>query len=214
MASDHTCQASTRARIVEVRTRTELYLGSRRGRSLPLESATECRSAAGLRRALRDDVAGARQVVHKPFGEDLRHDLVGVVAALPALETRREGECVGKIGRVGGRGVGPCKAIPASRPSPSPAHQAVCFLSGRPRFARSASQLLEVYARRWGTVSSPAGRSSGLEASSLLTSTTLGPPRRSGCGTGLRAQPDTRSRSAPTGPFSTHYRAIRCASAT
>ncbi len=62
-------------------------------------------------------------------------------------------------------------------------------------------------------VSSPAGRSSGLEARSLLTSTTRGPPRRSGCGTGLQAQPDTRSRSAPSGPFSTNSCVIRYVSA-
>ena len=43
------------------------------------------RCGADFRRPLHDDEAGALKVLHKPPGDDLRHDLVGVVDALPAL---------------------------------------------------------------------------------------------------------------------------------
>ena len=36
----------------------------------------------------------------KALGDDLRHDLVGVVDALATLESEREGERVGEVGRV------------------------------------------------------------------------------------------------------------------
>ena len=42
-------------------------------------------------------------MLDKALGDDLRHDLVGVVDALATLESEREGERVGDVGRVGGR---------------------------------------------------------------------------------------------------------------
>ncbi len=52
---------------------------------------------ADLRRPLYDDGTGALQTLHKPLGHDLRHDLVGVVDAVAALEAQGEGERVGDI---------------------------------------------------------------------------------------------------------------------
>ena len=46
--------------------------------------------------------AGALQVLHKPFGDNLGQDLVGVVDALAALKAQRERGRVGKVRRVGG----------------------------------------------------------------------------------------------------------------
>src|SRR5208337_1162923 len=53
-------------------------------------------------RPLHDDESGALKVLHEPLGDDLRHDLVGVVHALAALVAQREGERRGKVARVGG----------------------------------------------------------------------------------------------------------------
>jgi hypothetical protein len=42
-------------------------------------------------------------MLDKALGDDLRHDLVGVVDALATLEAERKGERVGKVGWIGGR---------------------------------------------------------------------------------------------------------------
>jgi len=47
----------------------------------PLES-TPKRCAANNRRSFHDDKAGALKILHKAFGDNLGHDLVGVVHAL------------------------------------------------------------------------------------------------------------------------------------
>ena len=52
---------------------------------------------ADLWRLPHDDKAGPCQVLHKPPGDDLRHDLVGVVDALAAFEAQREGERGGEV---------------------------------------------------------------------------------------------------------------------
>ncbi len=85
------------------------HIGPRRGReessapsSFPLESPSQRRPAYG-RRSLHNDEAGALQVLHKPLGDDLRHDLVCVVDALAALESQRKGQRRREVGRVGGR---------------------------------------------------------------------------------------------------------------
>ena len=49
-------------------------------------------------------------MLDKALGDDLRHDLVGVVDALATLESEREGERVGDVGKVGGREVVSCMA--------------------------------------------------------------------------------------------------------
>jgi hypothetical protein len=41
-------------------------------------------------------------VLHKPPGDDLGHDLIGIVDALAAMEAQGEGQRIGKIGRIGG----------------------------------------------------------------------------------------------------------------
>ena len=41
-------------------------------------------------------------MLDKALGDDLRHDLVGVVDALATLESEREGQRVGDVGRVAG----------------------------------------------------------------------------------------------------------------
>ena len=61
------------------------------------------RCGADFRRPLHDDEAGALKVLHKPPGDDLRHDLVGVVDALPAPVAESVGERGREVGRVGGR---------------------------------------------------------------------------------------------------------------
>jgi Rap1a immunity proteins len=42
-------------------------------------------------------------VLHKPLGDDLRHDLICIVDALAALVSERMSERCGKVGRVGAR---------------------------------------------------------------------------------------------------------------
>ena len=60
------------------------------------------RRRAGGRTAFHHDETGALEMFDKPFRHDLRHDLVGVVRSLAAVETEREGERRGEI--VGRRG--------------------------------------------------------------------------------------------------------------
>ena len=50
------------------------------------------RSSAYVRRTLHYDKAGPFQMLDKALGDDLRHDLVGVLDALATLESEREGE--------------------------------------------------------------------------------------------------------------------------
>ena len=60
-----------------------------------------------LRRALHDDEARPVEVIDEVFGDDLGHDLVGVVGALPSLEPQRVGERGSEIGGIDrGKGVG------------------------------------------------------------------------------------------------------------
>jgi hypothetical protein len=63
-----------------------------------------------------DDEAGALQMLHKAFGDNLRHDLVGVVDALAAFEAQRIGERVGEIAWVG-RNRSAAKARQSRNPS-------------------------------------------------------------------------------------------------
>jgi hypothetical protein len=74
------------------------------------------RRTASDRRLLHDDEARSLKVLHKPLGDDLRHDLVGVVDSLAALE--EEGECergcamsLGSAGRRTFGRVGHCARI-------------------------------------------------------------------------------------------------------
>ncbi len=60
------------------------------------------RRAPGVGRPLHDDEAGALKVLDKPFGDDLGHDLVGVVDELAPLESQRESKRVSEVGWVGG----------------------------------------------------------------------------------------------------------------
>ena len=55
------------------------------------------------RRALHHDVAGALEVPDEPLCDDVGHECVRVVLALPALEFQREGQRRGKFVGVGGR---------------------------------------------------------------------------------------------------------------
>jgi len=60
------------------------------------------------------DEAGALKRLHNALGDDLGHDLVGVVDALAALVSKRIGELRGQVGRIGGRelvGVGHRRTI-------------------------------------------------------------------------------------------------------
>ena len=60
------------------------------------------RCGSDVRRPLHDDEAGALQVVDKPLGDDLGHDLGGVMDPLAALVAECEGKRRGKVGRVSG----------------------------------------------------------------------------------------------------------------
>ena len=55
------------------------------------------RRAADVRRPLHHHKARALEVLDKPPCDDLRHDLVGVVDALAAMEAQGEGERGGEI---------------------------------------------------------------------------------------------------------------------
>ena len=88
------------------------------GERMSVRRSPPKRRAADLRRPLHDDEAGALQVLHKALGDDLRHDLVGVVDALAALVSKRIGQRRGQVGRVGGRelvGVGHRRTIAEAR---------------------------------------------------------------------------------------------------
>jgi hypothetical protein len=55
------------------------------------------------RRFLHDHEAGSPQMLDQPLGDDLGHDLVGVVDALAAGVPQRERKRSGKVGWIGGR---------------------------------------------------------------------------------------------------------------
>jgi hypothetical protein len=85
-----------------------VHIGPRQGREessalglFPLESPSE-RRRANFRWSFHDDEARALQVLHKPLGDDLGHDPVGVVDALVTWKAERKGERVREVGRVGG----------------------------------------------------------------------------------------------------------------
>ena len=67
------------------------------------------------RRPAHDDEAGAVQVLDKALGDDVRHDLVGFVDALPAADAQREGEQPSHL-KVAASGEKLC-ALPAQRPA-------------------------------------------------------------------------------------------------
>jgi hypothetical protein len=67
-----------------------------------LESTCE-RGVAAARRFLHHDESAALQMPHKPPRDDLRHEFVGIVDALAALEAQREREGVGDVFGRGGR---------------------------------------------------------------------------------------------------------------
>ena len=69
---------------------------------LTIEFPSQSRSA-DLRGPLHDDEAGVLQMLHKALGDDLGHDLVGVMDTLATLVSERIGNRRGKVGRVGGR---------------------------------------------------------------------------------------------------------------
>ena len=58
---------------------------------------------AAERRPLHDDEPSARQIFDETLGDDLRHDLVGVVNALPALKAQRKRQRLGEIAGIGRR---------------------------------------------------------------------------------------------------------------
>jgi hypothetical protein len=73
-----------------------------KGRRLAFVSAPRG-GGSDLRRPLHDDKACAFQMLHKPLGDDLGHEFVGVVDALTTLIAECEGERRGKVGQVCGR---------------------------------------------------------------------------------------------------------------
>jgi hypothetical protein len=52
---------------------------------------------AARRRLFHDDEPRARQILDETPGDDLRHDLVGVVNALSTLKAQRERQRLGEI---------------------------------------------------------------------------------------------------------------------
>jgi hypothetical protein len=70
-----------------------------KGRRLAFVSAPRG-GGSDLRRPLHDDKACAFQMLHKPLGDDLGHEFVGVVDALTTLIAECEGERRGKVGQV------------------------------------------------------------------------------------------------------------------
>jgi hypothetical protein len=68
--------------------------------SLAFVSSPKRRSASD-RRTLHDHETRSLKMLNKPLGDDLRHDLIGVVDAPPAGEAQRERE---RCGEVFGRG--------------------------------------------------------------------------------------------------------------
>ena len=67
----------------------------------PLISPSK-RRPADLRRSLHYHEARALQVLHKNLCNDLGHYLICVMDPLAAGKAERIGECIGKVGRVGG----------------------------------------------------------------------------------------------------------------
>jgi len=67
---------------------------TRRVEGLALEPSPERRDA-DLRWSLHQDEARPLQVLHEPLGDDLGHDLVGIVDALAALKAQGEGDEAG-----------------------------------------------------------------------------------------------------------------------
>jgi hypothetical protein len=61
------------------------------------------RGAPDARRLLHHDEYRSLKVLHKPLGDDLRHELVGVVDSLAALIAQGERESVGDVIGGGGR---------------------------------------------------------------------------------------------------------------
>jgi len=96
-----------------------------------LESASQ-RCPASDRRAMHDNEPRALQMIDKALGDDLGHDLIGVVDALAALVSERIGERRGKVGRVGGRelvGVGHRRRIVEERERSKNMRTAIVFVA-------------------------------------------------------------------------------------
>jgi hypothetical protein len=89
-----------------------------------LESSAE-RSAAEFCRSLHDDEACAVEVLDKPPGDDLGHDLVGVMDATQGLVFDRAGDADGSELRQGVSTDSRCRSTPlfstmlAQRPPPA-----------------------------------------------------------------------------------------------
>jgi hypothetical protein len=88
----------------------------RRPTPLALETApARVVATAEGRRAFLHDVAGALEVAHEPFCDDVPHKCVRVMPALAALKFQREGECGRQVFGIGGRelfvGVGLCPML-------------------------------------------------------------------------------------------------------
>jgi hypothetical protein len=66
---------------------------------LALESPSQRRSTH-VSRTLHHDKASPFQMLHKALGADLRHDFIGVVLALAALEEQRIGQRLGEVVRM------------------------------------------------------------------------------------------------------------------
>src|SRR5208283_495191 len=95
---------------------------ARSGQTMPrwsgLPKPAPQRRRADLRGFLHDHKPSPLKMLNKPLSDDLGHDLVRVVDALPALEAQREGDRIGEVGRVGGRelvGVGHAGRIASGR---------------------------------------------------------------------------------------------------
>ncbi len=73
----------------------------RRPASWALKSPPQ-RRRADLRRLLHDDKAGALEMRDEAPGDDLGHDLVGVVDALAAFESQGESKRIRQVGGIGG----------------------------------------------------------------------------------------------------------------
>ena len=80
----------------------------RRNRRTPsLPEPPPQRRAADRRRPFHDHEARSLQMLDKPLGDDLRHDLIRVVDALAALVAQGEGQRGRQVGREP-VGVGQC----------------------------------------------------------------------------------------------------------
>jgi hypothetical protein len=72
------------------------------GEASALKPPGDCASASD-RRPLHDHESGELEMLDEAFGDDLGHELIGVVDALPPLKAQRERKSGGEVARVGRR---------------------------------------------------------------------------------------------------------------